>query len=442
MRALIFIQNLKQTLIELDEVSQRHFMFQISNYEIEQKAKSHALKELSKIEDINEYYISQFSQNLLNRENFKKRLRYCYIKLNEFEIPDKERLPYIIEAIDYAIHYDRKNGSIIHSRKRGQKVSIKEMFTEELANCFQPWYYPEDIFRIEFAFERQLININPASRSWNISNIGNYFLKTSVFEAIAFLCSLEIILTSDNYNSKFISRDVLNYLLEPEKKSRFNHRISRIRPHTLKLFGLISDKSYPRNDEIKLTDFGNKILRYVKSNLDNFKEVILFLMEAETVGFKYNNLQNTTEFSNFIDSSNLLDSKIKTQIKNALKQYNEENYIEALRIIYPILEGVLNLGMIKINLKPTDYKGMMGKVEKLEKEGILSYKVSSGLEVFASRNKVLHGNMIDSDEETGRPLLVRPPIFRTKLQKVRKKSLLPVILPCDRTTDGDLYTAG
>ena len=98
MRALIFIQNLKQTLIELDEVSHRHFMFQISNYEIEQKVKSHALKELNKIEDINQYYndLSQFSQNLLNRENFKKRLRYCYIKLNEFEIPDKERLPYII----------------------------------------------------------------------------------------------------------------------------------------------------------------------------------------------------------------------------------------------------------------------------------------------------------------------------------------------------------
>ena len=47
---------------------------------------------------------------------------------------------------------------------------------------------------------------------------------------------------------------------------------------------------------------------------------------------------------------------------------------------------------------------MRAKVEKLEKEGLISSKMSTGLEIFNGRNKLLHGNILEDDIETIRPL--------------------------------------
>jgi hypothetical protein len=226
---------------------------------------------------------------------------------------------------------------------------------------------------------------------------------------------LEITLTSEGVGHRFLSQNILDQLLDDEKKKNTNFR--RItRPHSLKLFGLVYDNSRGDDrDEVKLTDLGLRILKYVKTNIDELKDIILLLMEAETTGFKFKDISSIPDFDTFVDKSSYLDANIKKQIKMGLQHYLSENYVEGLRVIFPILEGILNIGISSINLNPSDFKGMRGKVEKLEKEGKLSMKIATGLEVFESRNKVLHGNLIENDPETCKPLF---DLVLTYLKKV------------------------
>ncbi len=412
MRSLIFVQNLKQKLIEIDEISTSLPIYSALDYGFVQEVKAYALSKLQgiKIKQGNDD-LYQFSVDLLNRGNLDKRLKYCNILLNELKIPKGERLDLLKQAIEAFIQNKDK-----HRRRLNynETATIDELLVLELANCFRPWYYPEDVFQTEFAFERQLINFNASSRTWTTSNIGNYFIKTSAFEAIAFLCALEITLTSEDVGHRFLSQNVLNQLLGEEKNKNNWRRVTR--PHTLKLFGLVSEYSKDDDgDDIKLTDFGQRVLKFVKSNLEELKDIILLLMEAETTGFKFKDVTSISEFDSFIDTSTYLDVEIKKQIKNGLQQYTSEKYVEGLRIIFPLLEGILNIGIKSINLNPSDFKGMRGKVEKLEKEGKLSLKVATGLEVFESRNKVLHGNLIENDPETSKPLF---DLVLTYLKKV------------------------
>lgn len=138
--------------------------------------------------------------------------------------------------------------------------------------------------------------------------------------------------------------------------------------------------------------------------MDEYKELVLFLFESEASGFKYHDINDLSDFLKFIEGSTLLISDQKKSLKQSIELFQKENYLDSLRIIYPILEGTLDVALKRISIEPATLKGMQGKIEKLEKEKLLSSKVSTGLEIFKSRNKIVHGNLIEEDTEIGKPL--------------------------------------
>ncbi len=389
MQALMFIQKLKQTLMEIETSGGNRIFFIEPDYELIQQTKAHIISKLREaVGDVSEGDMRYFVHDLLSRDIFSLRLRYCIIKLKEFSIEAESYLDYITKAIDVFIEKENT-----HLFSWPSPATIDDLIILELSKCFQVWYRPEDVFLIDFAEERQLIFRNHKEKNWLLSNLGSYLLELSPFEAIAFLCALEVILTLRYHQGSFISKEILEKLLEGNS--------IRSRPYSLNLFGIVTE-TYRGGSEV--TDFGRRILLYVKENLEVFRDVILFLLESEATGLRYPSEIDLEGFLSIVDKSAILVEDQKNSIETAVSLYRSGHYIDSLRIIYPIIEGTLDSALRMINLEPSKFRGMSSKTEKLAKESLISPKVATNLEIFSSRNKVLHGNILDNDPELMQPL--------------------------------------
>ena len=389
MQALMFIQKLKQTLMEIGANGGNRIFFVEPDYKLIQEVKAHTISKLrEKAGDVSGRDMRYFVHDLLSRDIFSLRLRYCIIKLKEFSVEEKAYLDYITKAIDLFVE-----GENTHLFSWPSPATIDDLIVLELSKCFQVWYRPEDVFLVDFAEDRQLIFRNPKERNWSVSNLGSYLLELSPFEAIAFLCALEVVLTLRYHQGSFISKEILENLLEGDS--------IRSRPYSLSLFGIVTE-TYRGGSEV--TDFGRRILLYVKENLEVFRDVILFLLESEATGLKYPSEIDLEGFLNVVENSSILVEDQKSSIETAVNLYRSGNYIDSLRIIYPVLEGTLDSALMVIGLEPAKFRGMRSKTEKLAKESLISPKVSTNLEIFSSRNKVLHGSILDNDPELMQPL--------------------------------------
>ncbi|MCA9933332.1 MAG: hypothetical protein KC415_05380 [Anaerolineales bacterium] len=310
--------------------------------------------------------------------------------MREFSIEKSRYFHHISQAIDLFLA-----GQGMHLRGWDTN-NIDYLISLELSNCFQPWYRPEDIFLIDFAEQRQLIIVAPEHRSWNVSNLGHFLLRMPTFEAIAFLCALEVVMTLERYQNMYISLPMLEELAEGQVERHKRY------PYSLSLFGILP-KPYSKQ-RIQVSEFGRSLLTYVKTNLTRFEELFLFLIEAQAAGIQY---EEDSEAANLIEdiveSQFLIDDQRKS-IETAHRLYKSGDYLDSMRILYPVLEGTLDTVLRIVELEPSSFRGMRSKLEKLEKEGLLSTRMSTGLEIFASRNKIVHGNILENDEELARPL--------------------------------------
>ena len=391
MKAIIFIQKLKQTVLEIESNGSEHFFFVETDYKLIRDLKDHAFRKLKSIEKGNiKSDLSSFLQDLLSRDIFISRIRYCIVKLKEFSIPEKDFKDYICKALSWFL--EGKSTDFFRAR---DLTVIDDTLVLELAKCFQPWYRPEDIFLIDFAQERQLILVNFEEKRWYRSNLGDYLLQLPNFEAISFLCSLEVLLTLEYHKNKFISKSLLTELLEKGISQRFY-------PYSLLLFGIVSNE-YDRT-ELKVTEFGHRVLSYIDNNLEKFKDAILFMLASEAIGFKSFDEVDFDEIFRIIRRSPVLIDDQKKSLQRSLELYRTGNFIDSIRILYPVLEGTLDTGIQHLGLKPANFAGMKPKVKKLETERLISNKMSTGLEIFNGRNKLLHGNILEDDAETIRPL--------------------------------------
>lgn len=166
--------------------------------------------------------------------------------------------------------------------KKPQKrptTTLQRLFVEEIAKCFEIWYYPSDVFYYDFAVEHQLATFDYADYKWRLSNIGHYLLKLSSFEAIVFLCALEIVLGRRDTSSRYLNQQTLERLLNPTNRSTHRRSYERY-PISLRWYGVMDTFS----EEPVVTDLGMRILGKVSANLEVLREIILLLTESEVGG--------------------------------------------------------------------------------------------------------------------------------------------------------------
>jgi hypothetical protein len=170
---------------------------------------------------------------------------------------------------------------------------------------------------------------------------------------------------------------------------------------SLRWYGIIDTTA----KEPLITDFGRRILAKTSANLDVLRDVIMLLTESEVGGFQFLGGTDIIEqVKERTRTSRILVQDQKASIETAVNLFVTGHYLDSLRLFYSNIEAVLNLALMKIGLRPEDFAGMKPKLEKLEKEKVLSSKLSSWLEVVTSRNKVLHGNIVEDDAALVKPL--------------------------------------
>jgi hypothetical protein len=318
--------------------------------------------------------------------------------LKEFSIEEASYFGYISKAID--LFLEKRN---LNRYQRSTEVKVDDLLALEVAKCFQSWYRPEDLYLIDFAQERQIIFPNPQDRNWKASNLGRYFLKLSPFEAIAFLCGLEIVLTLEHHKNTFVSKGLLDYLLSSHDNDHEPTDEHRVIPYSLTLFGLVKGFRYDRS--ITVTDFGYGMLSYIRSQLKNLRDLIMFLLESEVTGLRYEGEIDFDEFQTVVNQSTMLIDPQKASIQTGISLYKSGKLLDGLKVIYPVLEGTVDNALRVGNLHSSEMRGLTAKATKLEKERIISTKLAMGLEICAAgRNKVLHGNILEEDTELVEPL--------------------------------------
>lgn len=347
-----------------------------------------------------------FIRDLLNRDTFAARVRYCLVKLQEFAIAEEEYFDYISEAI--ALHLEG-----VSYNNTSTVLSARQHLVAELANCFQLWYRPDDLSLMDFLREHQLIFVDFGAKRWVVSNLGTYFAQLRPFDAITFLCALEIVMTFERHQGSFISLKTLDHLLSiredgasPDKKM--------LRSYSLRMFGLI-EGFYSSSEDIAVTDFGYQVLSHVKEDLAELRDVILLMLETESKGFSY---ALDTDFGSLIsavEKSTIIIEDQKRSIRKAVDLYRSGSELDALRIIYPLLEGTLDSAIRMRNLSDSGLRGMRSKAERLVKEGMISPLLSTMVEVFNSRNKVVHGNIQEEDREFIKPLFILTTVYLNRL---------------------------
>lgn len=398
MKALLFIQKLNDLLHDVERTGGNPIFFINLDHQLLKQVKSYAFQKLQQNDEASLHELQYFIDDLLSRDIFAARIRYCTVKLQEFSIAEEEHFEYISRAIDLQFQYPRHPSYHITS----SASSVQECLVAEIAECFQPWYRPEDLFLVDFSQERQLIFPNPRSRNWTVSNLGRYFTGLSPFEAIAFLCALEIVMTLELHKSSFISLETLKHLLgSRENDTPLNHQL--IRPYSLRMFGIVRG-FYGGGREVEVSDFGYQVLSYIHQNLEELRDVILLLLESEAAGFSYKTDSDFGGLIRTVGQSTVLLDEQKRSIKRAIDLYRSGSQLDGLRIVYPLIEGTLDSALQILGIRASGLRGMKQKAEKLAEEGAISSMMSTTAEVFSSRNKIVHGNILEEDHEIIQPL--------------------------------------
>ena len=162
----------------------------------------------------------------------------------------------------------------------------------------------------------------------------------------------------------------------------------------------------------------------MKSKLPYLQDIIIFLLESEVTGFKYENEINVEKFLETINKASILIDDQKDSVKTGVLLYRSGKLLDSLKVIFPILESMLDNSLKKINLNPSELHGLKGKVKRLEEKRLISYKLSIGLEICSTiRNKVVHGNILEEDIDIIEPLYALTLRHIEKLIKELDKNL-------------------
>lgn len=375
MEAIKFVNDLKHTLWSIDTSGGNPAVYVTPNHDLLAKLRRHIFDTVgsqSILVDKGDWRNSSFFGDILDNERFERRIRYCIIRLREFSVSETEFFAYISQALSIALERSQKYGQSRKSQRQST-TTLQSLFVEEIAKCFEIWYYPSDVFHYDFAIEHQLAVFDYADYRWKLSSIGHYLLKLSPFEAIVFLCALEIVLGRKGTSSRYLNQQTLERLLNPQASSTRRRQYERY-PISLRWYGVMDTFS----EEPAITDLGMRILAKVSANLEILRETILLLTESEVGGFHYS---ESADLINQIKERTRTSKSIvqdqKESIDSAVTLLMTGHYLDSLRLFYSNIEAVLNLALAKMGMRPEDFSEMKSKIEKLEKEKVLSSKLST-----------------------------------------------------------------
>jgi hypothetical protein len=168
------------------------------------------------------------------------------------------------------------------------------------------------------------------------------------------------------------------------------------------MFDLVREPEHD-SQTASLTPFGERVIDTVLQSDDRLQELIFVMLESEVEGLRMFSQHSDEQIQASLEVTSLLAFDDKESVKRAVTLARTGAYVDALRLLFPLVERVVDTTIIQVGL-PNSGSGMAKKVSLLESQNILSHETASFAEIMAARNKVAHGNIGRNDHQLLRPL--------------------------------------
>lgn len=331
---------------------------------------------------------------LLERDRLERRLRYCIVRLRESGVPCSQQVALLERAVSLVLESLLESGRApSHWESNGSDVaSLDEVIARKISLCFAPWYYPEHVLQYEILGEHELIFWKTSVGAWALSNLGEYARKLSTFSLLLFLLGIEFNFARSDGRGRYPTKDLAAELLEGRARLASIQRSGL--PKALSWYGIVEGD---HRNRFYLSEFGRQLLGAALRRSDEMRDLILLLTEVEHYGIKLSSEDGTTFFEEELSSSLLSESE-KTSLDTVVLLRRSGNTLDALRLIFPLIEAILNSALAGLSISGAGQTGMRAKIDQLVKHGLLSPRLGNLTEIVVARNKSVHGNLDTRDD--------------------------------------------
>lgn len=317
---------------------------------------------------------------------FDEYVRVCWIHLRKLGISDNGLIFRVITKViesqlsREARHWERTE-SDFEERLAFSLVDVWEQMGDEQTLIYT------------FARERWLIAWDYQKSCWQTTSLGELLLELSPVQTATFLLSIDTLFSTGKRDFRHISADVMNEILHPQQKSYNRPHLIPLHRDLLTRLGILREPDDYKPDRIELTPVGKIVLNRVLDKDNPLRDAASVLIATEEVGETFKG--SATEIKNvgaLISESGLVDDANRESINTSVQLYLSGKYLDSYRVLLPSIEAIINNMLNRAGQQPEQFRGLVDKARWLGQNGCIPPDVANALEIFTSRNKVLHGN--------------------------------------------------
>jgi len=393
---LSFVDQLKDVVYEVEHTGGDPLERLIPPPSLVQQLRAYAMKLLEEIQGVRVHRISGFLLEEFNEGLFDEGVRVSMIFLHRLGITDEKRVEEMLKRV-IEKRISRWLGSAENIDTRSE--NIKDALIDSVTEIWEDG--GSEVTRAyTFAKQRALIAWDYKNNQWKTTNLGRLFLELNPFHGTSLLLTIDICLSTGERDFIHFSKELLANILISRDYLRF--QIPPIHRWNLQWMGILSEGEEP--DKISLTPLGKKVIEYVLSENNLMFDTVILSLQAEEQGLRYTGMKSEIQKLEAIIKSPLIGNVERQSIKNAIKLCNQGQYLDGLKILFPVIEGIINKMLKELDEEPDRFPGWKKKVEYLESKGVIPPDVARAVEIITGRNKTLHGQFTPPDPEYAYPL--------------------------------------
>jgi|FaiFalFF_MnMetaG_3_1042247.scaffolds.fasta_scaffold08500_2 hypothetical protein len=376
---LSFIDGLKQVISDVKMSGGAVIERSTPPPDVLQKLKEFALRSIAETNGSEWMLLEWFTEGF-----FDEYVRVCWIHLRKLGISDDELIYRVITKVIESqlhrgtFHWDLKK---FEDRLAFSLVDVWEQMGDEQTLIYT------------FARERWLIAWDYQKSCWKTTSLGELLLELSPVQAATFLLSIDTLFSTGKHDFRYISADVMNEILHPQQESYDRPHLISLHRDLLTRLGILREPDDYEPDRVELTPVGRIVLNRVLDKDNPLRDAASVLIATEEFGDTFKS--SATEIKDvvaLINESELVDDANRESINTGVQLYLSGKYLDSLRVLYPSIEAIINNMLNRAGQRPEQFKGLVEKTRWLEQNGYVPPDVSNAVEIFTSRNRVLHGN--------------------------------------------------
>jgi len=334
---------------------------------------------------------------LTEPQYFARALRFAVVQLRQTGVPEENHPEMLRGALDLVAKGLFSGAPRFHLSSHDAEdrlLTFQELLTQKLTYCFQAGYYPDSIAQYDLLEEHGLIAWGTVPKAWELTSLGRYAQGLAPFSLLLFLLGAQLSLGRERRGGRYLTRKLMGRLLKAgagQSIDRGEHL-----PRHLTLFGIV-DRS--DDGEYFVSQFGYQLLTAAHEREAQIRDLIQLLLESEIHGFTLR--EPAFGAGEAAVAANATNNQ---SLAEAAKLAKAGKHLEALRLLYPSIEALLNSLIEEEGLSIKQLPGLHKKFEELIRIGRLPPRLGYWGEIVTSRNKIVHGNIRDGADDLCAPL--------------------------------------